>query len=89
MFFYYIYNYCEFNTILYWKTKYISLLLLSGNFKFKHKFNIKENICDSTICLNNGKCSELNGTCLCLTQEYYGDSCQYCKLYNLKVIFFL
>ncbi len=41
---------------------------------------IQENICDSIKCLNNGKCSESNGTCLCLTQQYFGDSCQYCNL---------
>ncbi len=41
------------------------------------------NICDSKICINNGICSELNGTCKCLSNEYFGDSCQYCKLINL------
>ena len=40
---------------------------------------IKENICNSVICLNNGICSLLNASCLCLTQEYFGESCQYCK----------
>jgi hypothetical protein len=43
-------------------------------------FKFIGNICDSKICINNGICSELNGTCRCLSNEYFGDSCQYCKL---------
>ncbi len=43
---------------------------------------IKGNICDSITCINNGICSKLNGSCKCLSQEYFGDSCQYCKFMN-------
>jgi hypothetical protein len=44
-------------------------------------FAKKSKICDSVLCINNGKCLNSNGTCLCLTQEFFGDSCQYCN-YN-------
>ena len=52
--------------------------MIINNFKHFTYIN-KEHICDSVTCLNNGICSSLNGTCLCLSQEYFGDLCQYCN----------
>lgn len=49
---------------------------------------LKENLCDSVECLNNGICSKSDGKCFCLTEEFYGESCQYCIKLKFKLFYF-